>query len=40
MLRELLASVGLQTWVKSSGSSGVQVYALLNVPIGFDATKA
>lgn len=40
VLRDMLAGVGLQTWAKSSGSRGVQVYAPLNTPTGFDQTKA
>jgi bifunctional non-homologous end joining protein LigD len=40
VLRTMLAGVGLKTWAKSSGSKGVQVYAPLNSPTTFDATKA
>jgi len=40
VLRDMLAGVGLETWAKSSGSRGVQVYAPLNSPAGFDETKA
>jgi bifunctional non-homologous end joining protein LigD len=39
LLRDMLAGVGLRTWPKSSGSRGVQVYAPLNSPAGFDAAK-
>src|SRR5829696_370132 len=40
VLRDMLAGVGLRTWAKSSGSRGVQVYAPLNSPAGFEETKA
>jgi bifunctional non-homologous end joining protein LigD len=40
LLRDMLAGVGLKTWAKSSGSRGVQVYAPVNSPVGFDAAKA
>jgi bifunctional non-homologous end joining protein LigD len=40
VLRDLLAGVGLETWPKSSGSRGVQVYAPLNSPASFGETKA
>jgi bifunctional non-homologous end joining protein LigD len=40
LLREMLRGVGLETWAKASGGSGVQVYAPLNSPVGFDDTKA
>src|SRR5215210_2380835 len=39
LLRDMLAGVGLETWPKSSGSRGVQVYAPLNSPATFDAAK-
>src|SRR5215207_2235593 len=39
LLRDMLAGVGLQTWAKSSGSRGVQVYAPLNSAASFDAAK-
>jgi bifunctional non-homologous end joining protein LigD len=39
VLRDMLAGVGLQTWAKSSGSRGVQVYAPLNCDTSFDAAK-
>jgi bifunctional non-homologous end joining protein LigD len=32
--------VGLESWAKSSGSAGVQVYVPLNSPASFPATKA
>jgi bifunctional non-homologous end joining protein LigD len=40
LLREMLRGVGLESWAKASGGSGVQVYAPLNSPVGFDETKA
>jgi bifunctional non-homologous end joining protein LigD len=40
LLREMLRGVGLESWAKSSGSAGVQVYAPLNSPVGFAETKA
>jgi bifunctional non-homologous end joining protein LigD len=39
VLRDMLAGVGLETWPKSSGSRGVQVYAPLNSEASFDAAK-
>jgi bifunctional non-homologous end joining protein LigD len=39
LLRDMLAGVGLQTWAKSSGSRGIQVYAPLNSAASFDAAK-
>jgi bifunctional non-homologous end joining protein LigD len=40
LAREMLRGVGLQSWVKASGGSGVQVYVPLNSPVGFAGTKA
>jgi bifunctional non-homologous end joining protein LigD len=40
LLRDMLRGVGLESWAKTSGSAGVQVYAPLNSPVGFGATKA
>jgi bifunctional non-homologous end joining protein LigD len=40
LLHDMLAGVGLQSWAKSSGSRGVQVYAPLNSPTTFTAAKA
>src|SRR3954468_16210473 len=40
LLREMLRGVGLESWAKSSGSAGVQVYAPLNSPATFAQTKA
>src|ERR1051325_6891061 len=38
-LRDLLKKVGLQSFAKTSGSKGLQVYAPLNTPASFDQTK-
>lgn len=38
-LRDLLAGMGLQSFAKTSGSKGLQVYAPLNSPATFDQTK-
>jgi bifunctional non-homologous end joining protein LigD len=40
LAREMLRGVGLESWVKASGGSGVQVYVPLNSPVGFGDTKA
>jgi bifunctional non-homologous end joining protein LigD len=40
LLRDMLRGVGLESWAKASGGSGVQVYAPLNSPVGFAETKA
>jgi bifunctional non-homologous end joining protein LigD len=40
VLHELLSRIGLESFVKSSGSRGVQVYVPLNRPVGFDRSKA
>jgi bifunctional non-homologous end joining protein LigD len=40
LAREMLRGVGLESWVKASGGSGVQVYVPLNSPVGFADTKA
>jgi bifunctional non-homologous end joining protein LigD len=40
LVRDMLRGVGLESWAKSSGSAGVQVYVPLNSPVGFAATKA
>src|ERR1700719_9493 len=39
-LRELLALMKLKSWVKTSGSKGLQVYVPLNTAATFDQTKA
>jgi len=39
-LRELLAKMGLESFPKTSGSKGLQVYVPLNTPATFDQTKA
>lgn len=38
-LRDLLSPLGLDTWVKTSGSKGLQVYAPLNGAVGYGDTK-
>ena len=38
-LRELLAKMKLQSFAKTSGSKGLQVYAPLNTPVTYDQTK-
>jgi bifunctional non-homologous end joining protein LigD len=39
-LRDLLADMKLQSWAKTSGSKGLQLYVPLNTPATFDETKA
>jgi bifunctional non-homologous end joining protein LigD len=40
LIRELLAGLGLESWAKTSGSKGLQVYAPLNTPgVTYDQTK-
>src|SRR3954466_9854367 len=39
-LRDLLAEMKLQSFAKTSGSKGLQVYVPLNTPATFDQTKA
>ncbi len=39
-LRDLLAQMKLQSWAKTSGSKGLQLYVPLNTPATFDQTKA
>ncbi len=39
-LREIMAGDGLESYAKTSGSKGLQVYAPLNTKVNFDATKA
>ncbi|MEN3368474.1 MAG: bifunctional non-ous end joining protein LigD [Verrucomicrobiota bacterium] len=38
-LRDLLASMKLKSWAKTSGSKGLQVYVPLNTAVTFDQTK-
>ena len=38
-LRDIFEQLGLQTWVKTSGSKGLQAYVPLNTPITYDHTK-
>jgi bifunctional non-homologous end joining protein LigD len=39
LLRDTLAALNLQSWVKTSGSKGLQVYVPLNRPVGYDETR-
>jgi bifunctional non-homologous end joining protein LigD len=39
VLREMLRGIGLESFAKTSGSRGVQVYVPLHTPTDFDATK-
>ncbi len=39
-LRDLLGGMKLQSWAKTSGSKGLQLYVPLNTPATFDQTKA
>lgn len=39
-LKKILDSLGLETFPKTSGSKGLQVYVPLNSPINYDRTKA
>lgn len=39
-LRDLLAEMKLESWAKTSGSKGLQVYVPLNTTVTFDQTKA
>jgi bifunctional non-homologous end joining protein LigD len=39
VLRDMLRGVGLESFPKSTGSKGVQVYVPLNTPVGFEETK-
>jgi bifunctional non-homologous end joining protein LigD len=38
-LRDLLAKMRLNSWAKTSGSKGLQVYVPLNTQVSYDATK-
>jgi bifunctional non-homologous end joining protein LigD len=38
-IKEIFDSFGLDTFVKTSGSKGLQVYAPLNTPVGYEQTK-
>jgi bifunctional non-homologous end joining protein LigD len=40
LARDMLRAVGLESWAKASGGSGVQVYAPLNSPVTYSQTKA
>ena len=39
LVRDVLDRLGLQAWVKTSGSKGLQLYVPLNTPVGFEATR-
>jgi bifunctional non-homologous end joining protein LigD len=39
MLREMFEQLGLESFAKTSGSKGLQVYVPLNVPVTYDDTK-
>lgn len=39
-LREVFEQFGLQSFPKTSGSKGLQIYVPLNTPVKYDATKA
>ena len=39
LVRELLGQLGLATWVKTSGSKGLQLYAPLNSGVGYERAK-
>lgn len=38
-IRDLLAALGLECFVKASGSKGLQIYVPLNTPVTYDATQ-
>jgi bifunctional non-homologous end joining protein LigD len=38
-IRDLLATLKLKCWIKSSGSKGLQLHIPLNTPTSYDATK-
>ncbi|TDU81306.1 bifunctional non-homologous end joining protein LigD [Prosthecobacter fusiformis] len=40
LLKDLFDSLGLQSFPKTSGSKGLQVYVPLNTPVTYDRTKA
>ncbi|MEN3941597.1 non-homologous end-joining DNA ligase [Prosthecobacter sp. SYSU 5D2] len=40
MLKDLFDALGLQSFPKTSGSKGMQVYVPLNTPVTYDRTKA
>ena len=39
-LRDILQTMKLKSWAKTSGSKGLQVYVPLNTPVTYDQTKA
>src|SRR5215831_8455608 len=38
-VRDIFAKLGLQSWAKTSGSKGLQLYIPLNTPVTYDETK-
>jgi bifunctional non-homologous end joining protein LigD len=38
-LRDLLSTMKLKSWAKTSGSKGLQVYVPMNTPVSYDDTK-
>ncbi len=38
-IREVLSSLGVESFPKTSGSKGLQIYAPVNTPAGYDETK-
>jgi len=38
-VREIFAQLGLESFAKTSGSKGLQIYVPLNTPVTYDATK-
>jgi bifunctional non-homologous end joining protein LigD len=39
LLRDALDSIHLQSWVKTSGSKGLQMYVPLNTPVSYEQTR-
>jgi bifunctional non-homologous end joining protein LigD len=39
LIRDLMGRLGLETWVKTSGSKGLQLYAPLNSAVSYERTK-
>lgn len=39
LIREVLGDLGLQAWVKTSGSAGIHVHLPLNTPLSYEETK-
>ena len=40
LVRGVLGQLGLEAWIKTSGSKGLQLYVPLNVPVGYDTTRS